>query len=72
MTANYEYSPSNGEKLQLPIQIKLSKKRPTFCGTFFAFLELKLNFQWSEKKNEPHRSSSSKVIDSERCTYLNT
>ena len=31
-----------------------------------------LNFQRSEKKkNEPHRSSISEVIDSERCAYLN-
>ena len=39
---------------------------------FFAFLESTLNFQCSEKKkNEPHRSSISEVIDSERCAYLN-
>ena len=37
---------------------------------FFAFLESTLNFQCSEKKNEPHRSSISEVIDSERCAYV--
>ena len=38
---------------------------------FFAFLESELNFQCFEKKNEPHRSSISEVIDSERCACLN-
>ena len=72
LTANYEYSRSNRENLPLPIQIKLSKKPSIFCCIFFfAFLEFKLNFQCSEKKNEPHRSSISAVIDSGTCAYLN-
>ena len=40
------------------------------CNYLFAFLESTLNFQWLKKK-EPHRSSISEVIDSERCAYLN-
>ena len=71
LTANYEYSRRNRENLQLPIQIKLSKKPSTFCRISFAFLEFTLDFLCSQKKNEPHRSSISGVIDSERCTYLN-
>ena len=55
--------------------MQLSKRPKTFCGVFFAFLESTLNFQYFEKKkkkkNEPHRSSISQVIDSERCAYLN-
>ena len=43
----------------------------SFWLIFLAFLESILNFQCSEKKNEPHRSNISEVIDSERCAYLN-
>ena len=50
LTANYEYSRSNRENLQLPIQIKLSKKPPIFCCIFFPFLESTLIFQCSERK----------------------
>ena len=49
-------------------------KNHTFFAAFFfffAFLESTLNFQCSEKKNEPHRSSISEVIDPKRCAYLN-
>ena len=71
LTADYEYFLSNRENLQLPFQIKLSKNPTTFFGTLIAFLESTLNFQFSKKKNETHRSSISEVIDSEICTYLN-
>ena len=72
LTASYEYSCSNRENLPLSIQIKLSKKPYIFCCIFFAFLESTLNFQCSKKKkNEPHRSSISEVIDCKRCAYLN-
>ena len=50
LTANYEYSRSNKENLQLPIQIKLSKKPSIFSSIFFAILESILNFQYSEKQ----------------------
>ena len=70
--ANYDYSSINRENLPLPIQIKFSKKTKTFWCSFFAFLESTLNFQRSEKKIEPHWSSISEVLDSERCAYLNT
>ena len=36
-----------------------------------AFLECTLNFENFEKKSEPHSSSISEVIDSERRAYLN-
>ena len=71
LTANYEYSRSNREDLPLPIQVKLSKKPLMFCDSFFQILQSTLNFECSEKKNEPHRSSISEVIHSERCAYLN-
>ena len=70
MTSKYEYSRSNRENLPLPIQIQLFEKLKTFCQFFIAFLESTLNFERFET-NEPHSSSISEVIDSERRSYLN-
>ena len=42
-----------------------------FAQFFVQVLVSTWNFQYSEKKNEPQRSSISEVIDSERCAYLN-
>ena len=70
MIANYEHSRSNRENLPLPIQVQLSEKLKTFSQFFIAFLESTLNFEHFEK-NEPHSSSISEVIDSERRAYLN-
>ena len=68
MTANYEYSRSNREHLPLPMQMQLSEKPKTF----YQFLESTLNFEhFEKKKNEPHSSSISEIIDSERRAYLN-
>ena len=71
LTGNYEYSRSNRDNLQLPIQIKFSKNASTFYTIALKFLVVTWNFQCSEKKNERHRSSIFEVIDSERRAYLN-
>ena len=71
LTANYEYSCSNRENLPLPIQMQLSENPSNFCGILFVFLESTLNFQCSEKKYEPPRSSISEFTVSERCVDLN-
>ena len=71
LTWNYEYSLSNRENLPWSIQIKWSKKPDRFFDICFAFLVSTWNFQCSEKKYEPHRTSVSEVIDSEICAYLN-
>ena len=70
MTANYEYSRSKNENLLLPIQMQLSQKMKTVLCLLIAFLESTLNFEHFEK-NEPHSSSTSEFIDSERGAYLN-
>ena len=70
LTANYEHSRSNRENLPLPIQIQLSKKSKIFC-CFFCIFGICIKFAIFWNKNEPHRSSISEVIDSERCAYLN-
>ena len=46
------------------------KNHKFFAAFFFCIFRIYINFQCSEK-NEPHRSSISEVIDSERCAYLN-
>ena len=51
--------------------MQLSKKLERFSGFFIAFLESALNFEHLKKKNEPHGSSISEVIDSLRRVYLN-
>ena len=71
LTANYEYSRSNKENLQLRYQIKLSGKPSTFCNIILPFLKSILNLQCSQKKKKPHHSSMSEGIESERCAYLN-
>ena len=50
LTANYEYSCSNRENLQLPIQMQLSEKPKTFCQFFIAFLESTINIEHFEKR----------------------
>ena len=49
----------------------LSEKSKTFSQLLIAFLESTLNFKHFEKKEKPHSSSISEVIDSERRAYLN-
>ena len=51
--------------------MQLSEKLKTFYGFSIAFSESALNFEHFEKRNEPHSSSSSEVIDSQRRVYWN-
>ena len=49
LTANYEYSRSNGENLPLIIQMQLSGNLKYFCRNFIAFLKSKATFEQFEK-----------------------
>ena len=71
LTANYEYTRSNTDNLPLPVQVQLSEKLKRFYQFFIAFSESALNFEHFEKKNEPHSSSISEVIDSQRRVHSN-
>ena len=71
LTTNYEYSRSNRENLPLPIQRQISEKLKNCSQNFYCVLECTLNFEHFERKNEPHSSSISEVIGSERPAYLN-
>ena len=71
LTANYEYSRTNRKNWPLPIQIKLSKKPSIFCCNFCCSFGIYIKSSMFWKINEPHRSSISEVIDSEKWAYLN-
>ena len=71
LTTDDEYSRSNSENLPLPIQRQLSEKLKTFSQFFIAVLECTLNLEHFEKRNKPHSSSISEVIESEKRAYLN-
>ena len=71
LTGNCEYSRSNRETLQLPIQMNLSKSRKHFALFCLNFWNLHEVSNILTKKNEYHRSSISELIDSGRCVYLN-
>ena len=51
--------------------MQLPKKPKVLCEIFIAFLESTLNFEHSEKKNDPSSLLISENIDSERRAYLN-
>ena len=70
LTASYEYSGSNKDNLPLPVQLQLPEKLQKNFQIFIAFLESALDFEHFEIKNEPHGSSISEVIDSQRRVYL--
>ena len=66
-----KYSRSNRENLPLPIQRQLSEKLKNFSEFFIRILDVTFLNGIFWNKNEPHSSSISEVIDSERRAYLN-
>ena len=72
LTDNYEYSHINRGNLPLQNEAELSQKASIFCYIFFCIFEVRIKFPMFWKKNEPHSSSISEVIDSERCACLNS
>ena len=53
------------ENLTIPIQMQLSQKQKTFSQIFPAFLEFRSNFEYFEKKYDPHSFCISEITDSE-------
>ena len=49
-----KYSLRNREYLMQPIQIELSEKQKTFPRFLSAFPKSKLNFEYFQKKDDPH------------------
>ena len=64
--AAYEKYPTlNRENLTIPIQMQFSKKEKKFSKIFAAFLRSSLNFEYFEKKDDPHNFCISDITNSE-------
>ena len=53
------------------LEVLLSQKQKTFSGFFISSLKCALNLENFEKKDDYSSRGISKVIDSERGSYLN-
>ena len=71
MTTDDKYSRRNMLNFRQQIEAPLPQKRKTFSGLFLAFLKCALNLEHFEKKDEYSSLVISKVIDSERRSYIN-
>ena len=71
MTVDHMYSCHNRQKFTQEIPPQLSSKPKTFSATFIAFLKCTENFERFEKKDNLHSFNISRVIDSEKCGYMN-
>ena len=65
LAADEKYPVLNRDNLTIPIQMQLSQKQKTFSQIFPAFLEFRSNFQYFEKKYDPHSFCISEITDSE-------
>ena len=65
LTDDEKYSLLYRDNLTEPIQILLSQKQKTFCKLFSAFLKYTLNFEHSQKKDDPHSRCISIIAVSE-------
>ena len=65
LAADEEYPVLNTDNLTIPIQMQLSQKKKTFSQFFDAFLKSRLNFEYFEKKYDPHRFCICKITASE-------
>ena len=68
LNANYEYSRSYRENLQLRKSNYL--KKPKLCSHLLLIIGMYIKFPMFLNKNQRHRSNISEVIDSERSPYL--
>ena len=63
--ADENYTVLNRDNLTIPIQMQLSQKQKTFSEFFAAFLKFRVNFEYFEKTDDPHRFCIFEVTDSE-------
>ena len=66
LLANEKYALLKKDNLAIAIQMKLSQKVKTFSTFFAAFLKSRLNREYFEKKDDPHRFCISEITDSEK------
>ena len=71
MTTDDKYSRRIMLNFKKQHEAPLPQKQKIFSGLLLAFLKCALNLEHFEKKDEYSRLVISKVIDSERGSYLN-
>ena len=71
LTTDDKYSSRNMLNFTQQLEALLSQKEKTYSGFFLAFLKCALNLEKFEKKDDYRSLVISKVIDSERGSYLN-
>ena len=54
LTFDDKYSLLNRDNLRQPIQMQLSQKEKTCSEFVSAFLKARLNFEYFQKKDDPH------------------
>ena len=67
LPADEKYPVLNRDNLAIPIQIQLSEKQKTFTEFSPAFFKSRLDFNYFEKKDEPHGSCILEITDSENA-----
>ena len=60
-----KYPVLNRDNLTIPIQMKLSEKQKDFSNFFEKFLKSSLNFEYFQKKDDPHTVCIFELRDSE-------
>ena len=65
LAADEKYPVLNRDNLTISVQMQLSQKQKTFSEFLAAFLKSILNFEYFEKKGDPHRFCISEITDSE-------
>ena len=65
LAANEKYPLLKRDNLTIPFQMQLSQKQKTFSEFFAAFLKFRVNFEYFEKTDDPHRFCIFEVTDSE-------
>ena len=71
LTADDKYSGSNMQSLPQQFQTPLSQKQKISSGFFIAFLKYAWNLEHFQKEDEYPSLIISKIIDAEKCGYLN-
>ena len=65
LASDEKYIVLNTDNLTIQIQVEFSQKKIFFSQSFAAFLKSTLNFEYFEKKDDPHSFCISEITDSE-------
>ena len=65
LDADGKYHVLNKNNLTIPVQMQFSQKQKHFSQVLPVFLKYKFNFEYFEKKDDPHRFCISEITDSE-------